>query len=467
MNYQTIYDGIKILEMHKKNIIEIFSIYLKAHLNKEDISNKDKLLYDKFKNFYKSIMIKTNNPDDKDILKKNTITLLNILTLIATKHSLTEDNLNIVYKLLGNFQQIQSQFTSNLNNFQTIINTNQNIKSDNSTMCHNSESDNKKNNKNKDKLILEKEQYNIIKYEKEKQNMMSNLNKLMTFSPNKKENEKNSCTSSESSTEKETEFSESPKKIREHKINKSSIFEQSCKDSKNNTDTSNFSSSTSNNTFVNSKDSSVCTNQKPQKSMEFNYRNKKYSLLSKPLSLLAKDYYQARSIMYIYDESANKYIDKYSMFDCNKLIDECDVYNYNLIVRSMYERMHSTLYVLDKNLNGIEKLLCKLHIKNSKINNLKTITVSEKVFNNTKYVEFTYGSKIFDIYYIDESMSYDQMVNRISSDLSPVLEFIRLISLNIILVCQELELNSATSKNIQTDIYDIYKVIVNDLENCC
>ena len=114
MNYQTVYDGIKILEMNKDSIISTFNIYLKTEL-KKDVGNKDKLLYDKFQTFYKGCMNDLKDIKDKEIIIKNTFTLLNILSHIATKLTLEEENLNIICKLLGNLKKIQFKLQKETN----------------------------------------------------------------------------------------------------------------------------------------------------------------------------------------------------------------------------------------------------------------------------------------------------------------------------------------------------------------
>jgi hypothetical protein len=472
MNYIHVYDGVKILEMNKELIIKIFNLYLKKELNKE-VGNKDILLYEKFQNFYKGCMTGIIKKDETETLLKNTSILLNVLTHITTKLNLESVDLNIICKLLGNIKKIQFKVQSG----EISEKTNTEISR---------QEQNKKDKLHKQEILKVEVNKEIseksesiksksLKFSIDNNNIYKNTYDKILKSEENKQDIKNYKNEKEDILNKIEKIRET----RKNKHRKSSPESTTCNSTSMDTTTiPNSSACEPISTDISKTDSesskTIETEYKPYKknkqytkSYNTNRKGKRYDLMKKPLSLLNKDYYQVRSITYIYDESANKFIDKYTMFDCDKIIDDCDVYNYNLLVKSLYDRMTTTLDYLNKNLMAVEKIICKLKIKNSKISNLKSITVSEKIISNNNYVELTYGSKVYDIYYINSTMTYDEMIKRISDDLKPILEFIRLVCLNIILVCQELEIYDSYSEITDKSMYEIYKVVANDLENCC
>jgi hypothetical protein len=210
MNYQTIYDGIKILEMNKSSLINTFGIYLKSELKKDNIGNKDNLLFDKFQDFYKSSLTKIINQEDKDMFLKNIVTLLNVLSHIATKININEADLNIIYKLMGNLKKLQFKIQTGTNNFTFSKNDdkvkqfkNQEIKKveANHNTYYSSASPLSETKIDftkiyKQKLQSEEKKQNSKKFKIKKAKMLNNIDKLMV-SKTKSKRKGNSSSSSD------------------------------------------------------------------------------------------------------------------------------------------------------------------------------------------------------------------------------------------------------------------------------
>jgi hypothetical protein len=190
----------------------------------------------------------------------------------------------------------------------------------------------------------------------------------------------------------------------------------------------------------------------------------KYRIIRNILSDLIKNLYTIRSVGYIFDDSSNKYLTKYNVYECDKIVPENDTYYYNCIVKSLYDKVTAAAEKIEKLLKSLKKLVHKLHV-DLKFCELKTIGTDSLEDDVGKYITLIIGDSEFRVDYLTEGNTYEEMINLITENTKKIPDYIKLICINILVVCQDYEvvvaINSIGGKNIN----DICDVIAEDLYN--
>lgn len=169
--------------------------------------------------------------------------------------------------------------------------------------------------------------------------------------------------------------------------------------------------------------------------------------IEKSVNEIVRNFCMIKSIIKIYSENSKKFLNKFTIYEADKIVDSIDLELYNCILKIFYEKIKSIINEIKNIMNNrLNSVTSRLGTRSLKFCELFNIDIKEIIKNDKKYIMIiSKGSEII-FSYLSIDCTYDTLIDIIDSDIFKTTNLIKLVNANILIINQDLQiLNSIKS----------------------